>query len=120
MALAVDRLPSDPARLRAIIVEQSAALAAKEAELHTRDLLVEKLKAQLAVLRRARLGASSEKLARSIAQLELALEETEGSEAAVAAQTDRESVRWGKGLVGRCDLGGCGMIQQQKKECRKK
>src|SRR3546814_15969392 len=87
MALAVDRLPSDPARLRAIIVEQSAALAAKEAELHTRDLLVEKLKAQLAVLRRVRFGASSEKLERSIAQLELALEEIEASEAAVAAET---------------------------------
>ena len=84
MALAVDRLPSDPDRLRAIIAEQAAELAAKEAELHGRDLLVEKLKAQLAVLRRARFGASSEKLERSIAQLELALEEIEASEAASA------------------------------------
>src|SRR3546814_6072859 len=49
MALAVDRLPTDPERLRAIIVEQAAALATKEAELHVRDLLVEKLKTQLAV-----------------------------------------------------------------------
>jgi transposase len=85
MALAVDRLPSDPERLRAIIVEQAAALATKEAELHARDLLVEKLKAQLAVLRRARFGASSEKLERSIAQLELALEEIEAGEAAAEA-----------------------------------
>ncbi|GAB4363533.1 MAG: IS66 family transposase [Kiloniellaceae bacterium] len=84
MAVAVDQLPSDPERLRAIIAEQAAALAAKEAELHARDLLVEKLKAQLAVLRRARFGTSSEKLERSIAQLELALEEIEASEAAVA------------------------------------
>src|SRR3546814_8986943 len=91
MALAVDRLPSDPARLRAIIVEQSAALAAKEAELHARDLVVEKLKAQLAVLRRARFGASSEKLERSIAQLELALEEIEASEAAAAVEAPGHS-----------------------------
>lgn len=48
MAVAVDQLPSDPERLRAIIAEQAAALAAKEAELQARDLLVEKLKAQLA------------------------------------------------------------------------
>src|SRR3546814_13799773 len=81
MALAVDRLPSDPARLRAIIVEQSAALAAKEAELHTRDLLVEKLKAQLAVLRRARPWASYEKPERSIGQPALAPEELEAREA---------------------------------------
>src|SRR3546814_11571320 len=85
MALAVDRLPSDPARLRAIIVEQSAALAAKEAELHTRDLLVEKLKAQLAVLRRARFWASSERPEGSIAQLGLALEGNEENAAAGAA-----------------------------------
>src|SRR3546814_21121202 len=37
MALAVDRLPTDPERLRAIIVEQAAALANKEAELHARS-----------------------------------------------------------------------------------
>jgi transposase len=91
MALAVDRLPSDPEHLRAIIVEQAAALAAKEAELHARDLLVEKLKAQLAVLRRARFGASSEKLERSIAQLELALEEIEASEAAAAVEAPGRS-----------------------------
>ena len=84
MAVAVDRLPSDPQRLHAIIAEQAAALAAREAELHARDFLVEKLKAQLAVLRRARFGTSSEKLERNIAQLEPALEEIEASEAASA------------------------------------
>ena len=52
MSVAVDQLPSDPEHLRAIIVEQTAALAAQEAELHARDLPVEKLKAQLAVLHR--------------------------------------------------------------------
>ncbi len=34
--------------------------------LHTRDTLIEKLKAQLALLRRARYGASSEKVERTI------------------------------------------------------
>jgi len=93
MAVAVDQLPSDPDRLRAIVTEQAAALAAKEtelaakdAELRSRDVLVEKLKAQLAALRRARFGASSEKLDRTIAQLELALEEIEAGEATASAE----------------------------------
>lgn len=47
--------------------------------LQSRDALIEKLKAQLAVLRRARFGASSEKIERAIAQLELALEDIEAA-----------------------------------------
>lgn len=43
------------------------------AELHTRDLLIEKLKHQLASLRRSRFGSSSE----ALEQLELTLEEAE-------------------------------------------
>jgi transposase len=47
-------------------------------------LLIEKLKAQLALLRRARFGASSEKIERAVAQLELALEEIEAAAAETA------------------------------------
>src|SRR5437667_433477 len=48
-------------------------------------LEVEKLKMQLAKLRRMQFGRSSEKLDGQIAQLELAIEELEASEGAVAA-----------------------------------
>ena len=81
METAFQTLPSDPAALRAIIVAQSAELAARDAELRSHGTLIEKLKAQLAALRRARFGASSEKIDRVIEQLELALEEIEVSEA---------------------------------------
>jgi len=70
MNAALDALPSDPESLRAII-------AAQAAELRAQGTLIDKLKAQLAALRRARFGASSEKIERAIAQLELTLEDVE-------------------------------------------
>jgi transposase len=81
MEAAHANLPSDPAALRAIVVAQAAALATHAIELRFRDTLIEKLKAQLASLRRARFGASSEKLDRLADQLELVLEEIEASQA---------------------------------------
>lgn len=95
MSERLDNLPSDPDALRAIIASQASALAAKDAELRSRDLLVEKLKAQLAALRRLRFGASSEKVEQSIAQLELALEEIEtaAAETPPEAAAPRETLR---------------------------
>jgi transposase len=61
-------LPEDPADLRRF----AAALAA---EVHSKTLLIEKLRMQLSILRRARFGRSSEKLDREIEQLELLLGE---------------------------------------------
>ena len=55
-----------------------AELSAREAELHNRDLLIEKLKHQLAGLRRHRFGAASE----ALNQLELSLEDEEVARAA--------------------------------------
>ncbi len=52
--------------------------------LKIKTLELEKLKLQLAKLRRMQFGRSSEKLAREVAPLELAIEEIETSEAAVA------------------------------------
>ena len=72
--LAAD-LPEDPAELRRF----AAALAA---EVHAKTLLIEKLRMQLAILRRARFGRSSEKLDREIEQLELLLGDMEESDAA--------------------------------------
>ncbi|HME86510.1 MAG: IS66 family transposase [Methylocella sp.] len=79
MSQAVADLPENLESLRAIIATQAAELAEANRRLHTRDTLIEKLKAQLALLRRARFGASSEKVEREIAQLELALEDIEVS-----------------------------------------
>ena len=56
-------------------------LAEQARKLQPRDTLIDKLKAQLAVLKRARFGSSSEKMGRAIEQLELALEDVEAAEA---------------------------------------
>ncbi len=79
MSQAVANLPDDVASLRAIIAAQANELAEQARRLHTRDALIEKLKAQLALLRRARFSSSSEKAERTIEQLELALEDIEAS-----------------------------------------
>ena len=79
MDVALDALPPDPHSLRAIIAALTAELAARQAQLDTQDTLIARLKAQLAVLRRARFGASSEKIERTIDQLELALEDIEAT-----------------------------------------
>jgi transposase len=70
MSLAIASLPSDPDELRAFA-------AALQVEVHAKTLYIEKLKAELAALRRARFGRSSEKLDRTIEQLELAISELE-------------------------------------------
>lgn len=61
------------------------ALAEERAQNVSNTLLIEKLKAQLARLKRLAFGKSSEKLDQEIAQLELTLEELEELEEAVAA-----------------------------------
>ena len=99
MPLTPDQLPDDVAELKRLVVAKHAALAAKDAELVAKigeleaakngllvtQLTIEKLKAQLAKLRRERFGASSERIERVIAQLELALEEAEAASAQTAA-----------------------------------
>ena len=69
---------SDPDR-DTQIAALTAALATAKAELAVRDLLIETLRVQIARMRRMAFGASSEKLAHEIAQLELALEELEAA-----------------------------------------
>jgi transposase len=81
-------LPDDMEALRRLVAAQRseldaerAARMAAEGALLSRDLLIEKLKVQIARLKRMHFGRSSEKLASEIAQLELALEELETAEA---------------------------------------
>ena len=84
MNSAVTSLPDDIDALRALCARQAEELARQSGQLQARDSLIEKLKEQLAALKRARFGKSSEKIERSIAQLELALEEMEAVEAETA------------------------------------
>src|SRR5271167_3011355 len=74
-------LPEDPVELRRF----AAALAS---EVHAKTLLIEKLRMQLSILRRARFGRSSEKLDREIEQLELLLGDFEEGEAERQARSE--------------------------------
>lgn len=84
MSLAIASLPSDPDELRAFA-------AALQAEVYAKTLHIEKLKAELAALRRARFGRSSEKLDRTIEQLELAISDLEESQAEDEARSAASS-----------------------------
>ena len=66
-------LPDDVESLKQLILEQRALLLSRQVE-------IDKLKVQLARLRRLHFGRSSEQLAHTIEQLELSLEELEASE----------------------------------------
>ncbi|ASG24807.1 IS66 family transposase [Nitrospirillum viridazoti CBAmc] len=97
-------LPNEVEALRAIIAAQAAELeaerrrreasetelAAAKAGLVAKALEMEKLKIQLARLRRMQFGSSSEKIAREIEQLELSLEDLEATTAAEATMAGAE------------------------------
>jgi transposase len=92
-AMPVDDLPNDPAALRRMLIAEREALAAQAVELAaakaglvSKALEIEKLKVQLARLRRQQFGRSSEKIDRIIEQLELMLDELE-AEAATRPMT---------------------------------
>ncbi len=91
-------LPEDVDALRAIIADQADQLARQARQLKSRETLIEKLKAQLAILRRSRFGASSEKIERGIEQLELALEDIEASEAGDAVVGPSSGIARGKAV----------------------
>jgi transposase len=95
MSISSPSLPSDFAALQAFAIALQAEnetlkhehgslkskLRVRDAELYAKTLHIEKLKAELALLRRARFGRSSEKLDRDIAQLELLIGDLEESRA---------------------------------------
>jgi len=92
MTIAQPVLPENPDELRTFTLALQANFAAiqtrnqvLEDELYAKTLHIEKLKMQLAALRRARFGRSSEKLDREIEQLELAIGELEEGQAQSAA-----------------------------------
>ncbi len=69
----------DNDELRQLLAQRDAEIARQSAELLARDLLIEKLKLQLANLRRQRFGTRSEALDKIIGQLDLALVEAEAA-----------------------------------------
>jgi transposase len=96
MPSATASLPSDPAALRAFAAALQEALAAKDrelaardAEIHAKTLHIEKLRATLALMKRARFGRSSER----IDQLELLVGDLEEEEAEQQARRDAAADR---------------------------
>jgi len=85
MSLASADLPTDPEALRAFALACQAELKAAELSVQLRTLEIEKLKYQIAKLRRMQFGRSSEKITRQLEQLEAG----EAEEIAKAEAEDR-------------------------------
>ena len=81
MSLATAELPTDPAELRDFALACQSELKVAELSMQYKTLQIEKLKFQIAKLRRMQFGRSSERISRQIEQLELRLEELETGEA---------------------------------------
>lgn len=81
MSLVATPLPENIDELRVFAASLQTRYRVLEDELYAKTLHIEKLKAQLAALRRARFGRSSEKLDHEIEQMELQLGELEEGQA---------------------------------------
>src|ERR1700753_3364244 len=88
MSLATAELPTDPTELRAFALACQSELKVAEISVQYKTLEIEKLKFQIAKLRRMQFGRSSERITRQLEQLELRLEELETGEAADAAKDE--------------------------------
>src|ERR1700723_2143301 len=86
MSLATAELPTDPAELYAFALACQSELKVAELSVQYKALEIEKLKLQIAKLRRMQFGRSSERITRQIEQLELRLEELETAEAEAVAK----------------------------------
>jgi transposase len=84
MTIAAD-LPDDIEELKRLLLADRAELVAAKAGLLSKTLEAEKLRVQIARLKRLSFGASSERVSRELEQLELKLEELEASEAEAEA-----------------------------------
>src|ERR1700761_6695292 len=91
MSLATAELPTDPAELHAFALACQSELKVAELSVQYKALEIEKLKLQIAKLRRMQFGRSSERISRQIEQLELRLEELETAEAEVTAKAEAEA-----------------------------
>jgi transposase len=85
---ATPELPSDIEELKRLVVLRTAERDAAEAGLLSKTLEAEKLKVQIARLKRMSFGVSSERVSRELEQLELRLEEIETAEAQAEATAE--------------------------------
>jgi transposase len=81
-------LPGDIEELKRLVLIRTAERDAAKAGLLSKTLEAEKLKIQIARLKRLSFGASSERMSRELEQLELKLEELETAEAEAEAATE--------------------------------
>jgi transposase len=88
MSLATAGLPADSAALRAFAPACQGELKAAQTAVQLKALEIEKLRFQIAKLRRMQFGRSSERITRQIEQLELQLEELETGEAEDVARAE--------------------------------
>jgi transposase len=72
-------LPNDVEALRRILLERSVKLEAAEALLISKNLELEKLRFEIAYLKRMKYGRSSEALDRELLQMQLSIEDLEAS-----------------------------------------
>src|SRR5215471_16375368 len=84
----ISELPDDPAALHAFALACQSELKAAETAVQLKALEIEKLRFQIAKLRRMQFGRSSERIARQITQLELQLEELETGAAEDTARAE--------------------------------
>jgi transposase len=77
-----EALPDDPAALKAIILAQRAEAERMAVSVRAYEALIQVLKIRIARLKKQKFGPSSEKIAREIDQLQLALEDIEVAMAA--------------------------------------
>jgi|SRR5882724_5504140 len=82
MSRTVD-LPNDVEALKSLVLARSSALEAAEALVISQKLELEKLRFQIACLKRARFGRSSEQLDQQRSQMQLTLEDLEASLATI-------------------------------------
>jgi transposase len=83
---AVADLPNDVQALKGLVLERSARLDAAEALVIFQKLELEKLRFEIACLKRLKYGRSSEQLDRELLQMQLSIEDLEASLAAKPAQ----------------------------------
>src|SRR6202167_3232627 len=91
MSLATAELPTDPAELYAFALACQSELKVAELSVQYKALEIEKLKLQIAKLRRMQFGRSSERITRQIEQFELRLEGLETGEAEAVAKAEAEA-----------------------------
>ena len=88
MSLATAELPADLHALRAFALACQDELRAAQNSVQLHALEIEKLKFQIAKLRRMQFGRSSERISRKIEQLEFQLEELEAAQAEDTARSE--------------------------------